>query len=227
MDCFDNLIKNTLLRLSAVLSLLWLKHILIHNNKDRKENKWCAAAVVSLLLFVVLPFVVTTITRPRLHTSDVFSQVNVHKHMQKCSPGLSRLKPLLNSSVVSSFLSSLRCVWKPWLHIARVSARSIWLTGKCEFKLVTSPPHLQSPPFYSVCKLPIRKHKHTYVPPAPLHFKPAETRRLNNKNSQAMKNKRRSAKNWGKSGWRGSLDDKVQKGAFPAFSPPWVHHGRL
>lgn len=151
MDCFDNLIKNTLLRLSAVLSSLWLKHILIHNNKDRKENKWRAGAVVSLWLFLVLPFVVTTITRPRVDTSDVFSQVNVHKHMQKCSPGLSRLKPLLNSRVVSSFLSSLRCVWKPWLHIARVSARSIWLTGKCEFKSVTSPPPPLTFPSFLLC----------------------------------------------------------------------------
>lgn len=41
---------------------------------------------------------------------------------------------------------------------------------------------VQSPPFYSVCKLPFRKHKHTYVSAALLHFKPTETHQLNNKN---------------------------------------------
>lgn len=188
-----------------------------------------AAAVVSLWLFLVFPSMVAAITRPRLHTSDcVFLGERAQTHAEML-PWFEQTRASLDSRVVSSFLSSLRCVWKPRLHIANVSARFIWLTGKCEFKSVTSPPpHLQSPPFYSVCKLPIRKHKHTRTCLLPRSTSnPQETRRLNNKNSQAMKNKRRSAKNWGKSGWRGSLDDKVQKGAFPAFSPPWVHHGRL
>lgn len=163
---------------------------------------------------------------PAAHIWCVFS-ANVHKHMQKCSPGLSRLKPRwIPGSFAHSCHLSGAYESRGSTSLTSLLVLSGWQVN-VNLNRWLLPPHLQSPPFYSVCKLPIRKHKHTYVPPAPLRFKPAETRRLNNKNSQAMKNKRRSAKNWGKSGWRGSLDDKVQKGAFPAFSPPWVHHGRL
>lgn len=108
--------------------------------------------------------------------------------MQKCSPSFEQTWVLLNSSVVSSFLSSLRCVWKLWLHITKsFVVLSAWQVN-VNLNQWLLPPYLlptrslQSPPSYSVCKLPIRKHKHTYVPPALLHFKPAETHQLNNKN---------------------------------------------
>lgn len=123
------------------------------------------------------------ITKSRFHTSNVSSKWTCTNTCRNL-PSFQQTGVLLNFSAVSSFLSSPRCVWKLWLHITKsLIVLSAWQVNvnlnQWLLPLLPPPtPSLRTPPFCSLCNLPIRKRACVRAScPAPL-----PTYQLNNKN---------------------------------------------